>query len=44
MNFDINRINKVIFKLWISDGLNFSERIWGKYRFVLINELYIKLI
>ncbi|HGS9036558.1 TPA: minor capsid protein, partial [Clostridioides difficile] len=37
------RINKVISKPWATDGLNFSERIWGKHRPALINELYTKL-
>ncbi|SJP47236.1 minor capsid protein [Clostridioides difficile] len=44
MNLDTNRINKVISKPWTSDGLNFSERIWGKHRPALINELHTKLI
>ncbi|MDX5639504.1 minor capsid protein [Clostridioides difficile] len=43
MNLDTNRINKVISKPWTSDGLNFSERIWGKHRPALINELHTKL-
>lgn len=29
---DINKINKVLSKPWTSDGLDFSRRIWGKYR------------
>ena len=36
---DTNKINKVINQPWASDGLNFSERIWGKYRPQLVNEL-----
>ncbi|HBF9426575.1 TPA: minor capsid protein [Clostridioides difficile] len=43
MSLDTNRINKVISKPWATDGLNFSERIWGKHRPALINELYTKL-
>ncbi|HBG7838236.1 TPA: minor capsid protein [Clostridioides difficile] len=43
MSLDTNRINKVISKPWTSDGLNFSERIWGKHRPALINELHTKL-
>lgn len=29
---DINNINKVLSKPWTADGLDFSRRIWGKYR------------
>ncbi|CCL56227.1 TPA: minor capsid protein [Clostridioides difficile] len=43
MSLDTNRINKVISKPWTSDGLNFSERIWGKHRPALVNELHAKL-
>ncbi|HGM3508509.1 TPA: minor capsid protein [Clostridioides difficile] len=43
MSLDTNRINKIISKPWATDGLNFSERIWGKHRHALINELYTKL-
>ncbi|EQH93478.1 phage head morphogenesis, SPP1 gp7 family domain protein [Clostridioides difficile DA00310] len=43
MSLDINRINKIISKPWATDGLNFSERIWGKHRPTLVNELYTKL-
>ncbi|MDN9571775.1 minor capsid protein [Clostridioides difficile] len=43
MSLDTNRINKVISKPWATDGLNFSERIWGKHRSALINELHTKL-
>ncbi|UWD48768.1 minor capsid protein [Clostridioides difficile] len=43
MLIDTNRINKIISKPWTSDGLNFSERIWGKHRPALINELHTKL-
>lgn len=40
---DDNRIYKVINKPWTTDGLNFSERIWGKHRTQLINELHTHL-
>ncbi|VIF96980.1 minor head protein [Clostridioides difficile] len=43
MNLDTNRINKIISKPWATDGLNFSERIWGKHRPTLVNELHTKL-
>ncbi len=43
MSLDTNRINKIISKPWATDGLNFSERIWGKYRPTLVNELHTKL-
>ncbi|HCQ5967832.1 TPA: minor capsid protein [Clostridioides difficile] len=43
MPLDTNKINKVISKPWTSDGLNFSERIWGKHRPALVNELHTKL-
>ncbi|HEL4856176.1 TPA: minor capsid protein [Clostridioides difficile] len=43
MSLDTNRINKIISKPWAIDGLNFSERIWGKYRPTLVNELHTKL-
>ncbi|HHI5790945.1 TPA: minor capsid protein [Clostridioides difficile] len=43
MSLDTNRINKVISKPWTSDGLNFSERIWGKHRPALVNELHTRL-
>ncbi|MCM0743665.1 polymorphic toxin type 50 domain-containing protein [Clostridioides difficile] len=43
MSLDTNRINKVISKPWVTDGLNFSERIWGKHRPALINDLHTKL-
>ncbi|ENY8602449.1 TPA: minor capsid protein [Clostridioides difficile] len=43
MSLDTNRINKIISKPWATDGLNFSERIWGKHRPTLINELHTKL-
>jgi SPP1 gp7 family putative phage head morphogenesis protein len=40
---DNNRISKVIRKPWTTDGINFSERIWGKHRPQLINELHTQL-
>lgn len=40
---DNNRINKVISKPWTVDGINFSERIWGKHRAELIEELHTQL-
>ncbi|HBF3489355.1 TPA: minor capsid protein [Clostridioides difficile] len=43
MALDANRVNKIISKPWTSDGLNFSERIWGKHKPALINELHTKL-
>ncbi|HBH0878272.1 TPA: minor capsid protein [Clostridioides difficile] len=43
MSLDTNRINKIISKPWATDGLNFSERIWGKHRLALVNELHTKL-
>lgn len=43
MSLDTNRINKIISKPWATDGLNFSERIWGKHRHALVNELHTKL-
>ncbi|WP_227848191.1 minor capsid protein [Clostridioides sp. ZZV15-6598] len=43
MSLDTNRINKIISKPWATDGLNFSERIWGKHRPALVNELHTKL-
>ncbi|HBF0844942.1 TPA: minor capsid protein [Clostridioides difficile] len=43
MSLDTNRINKIISKPWATDGLNFSERIWGKHRLALVNALHTKL-
>lgn len=45
---NINRINErklkaIISKPWASDGLNFSERIWGKYRPDLVEFLHTEL-
>lgn len=36
---DFVKINKVISTPWTADGINFSERIWGKHRTALINDL-----
>lgn len=36
-------VEKVLIKPWTADGLNFSERIWGKHRPQLINELHTQL-
>lgn len=35
-----NLLQKVINKPWADDGMNFSERIWGKYRPTLVNRLH----
>ncbi|MCC0669381.1 minor capsid protein [Clostridioides sp. ZZV14-6153] len=43
MALDANRVNKIISKPWTTDGLNFSERIWGKHRPALVSELHAKL-
>ncbi|MFL8713008.1 minor capsid protein [Clostridioides sp. GD02377] len=43
MALDENRVNKIISKPWATDGLNFSERIWGKHRPALVSELHAKL-
>jgi SPP1 gp7 family putative phage head morphogenesis protein len=29
---DVNKVSKVLSKPWTADGLDFSRRIWGKYR------------
>lgn len=39
---DNNRLQKIISKPWVSDGKNFSERIWGNKQ-KLINELHTEL-
>ena len=36
---DTNKINKVLSSPWAADGLNFSERIWGKQRPELLKVL-----
>ena len=36
---DTRKIEKVISRPWTPDGLNFSERVWGKHRPELINFL-----
>lgn len=40
---DTNRVSKVLSKPWAADGINFSDRIWGKHRPQLINELHTQL-
>lgn len=35
-----NLLNKIIHKPWSDDGIEFSERIWGKYRPTLVNRLH----
>ena len=35
-----NLLNKIIHKPWSDDGVEFSERIWGKYRPTLVNRLH----
>ena len=35
-----NLLNKIINKPWSDDGVEFSERIWGKYRPTLVNRLH----
>ena len=40
---DEDTIEKVLSKPWTSDGMNFSERIWGAHRTELVNDLHKKL-
>lgn len=40
---DDKKINTVIHKPWAADGMNFSERIWGKNRPQLISTLHREL-
>lgn len=35
-----NLLNYIIHKPWSDDGVEFSERIWGKYRTTLVNRLH----
>ena len=42
MRLDKNKIDKVIRKPWVSDGRNFSERVWAN-RSKLVNELHTTL-
>lgn len=35
-----NLLNKIIHKPWSDDGVEFSSRIWGKYRPLLVNRLH----
>ena len=37
---DSNAIDKALSKPWTADGMNFSERIWGKHRPELIKKLH----
>ena len=48
LGVEINRINPrklqaIISKPWTEDGLEFSERIWGKYRPQLVKTLHTEL-
>lgn len=40
---DNDMLNMIINKPWADDGSNFSERIWGKYRPILVNKLHREL-
>lgn len=40
---DDKTISKIIHKPWAADGSDFSERIWGKHRPQLINNLHTEL-
>lgn len=40
---DEDQIERILSKPWASDGINFSERIWGEHRPELVNELHKKL-
>lgn len=42
-SIDPARIEKVLAKPWAPDGLNFSERIWGKHRPELVSRLHTGL-
>lgn len=37
---DSNAVDKVLSKSWTADGMNFSERIWGKHRPELVKKLH----
>lgn len=41
---DTDKIDKVISKPWVSDGSNFSERVWGQHRPALIQRLNTDLV
>jgi len=43
-SLDVQSIDKIISNPWTADGINFSERIWGKYRPQLVNSLHKGLI
>lgn len=43
-NLSQKQILKAMSKAWVADGLTFSERIWGKHRVGLINNLHKGLI
>lgn len=40
---DTKKVEKVLAKPWLADGLNFSERIWGKHRPELVSTLHKEL-
>ena len=42
-SIDPARVEKVLAKPWTPDGLNFSERIWGKHRPELVSRLHTGL-
>lgn len=39
VKIDTNRVEKLLVSPWTADGLNFSERIWGKHRPELVSFL-----
>jgi len=43
-SLDVQSIDKILSNPWTADGINFSERIWGKYRPQLVNSLHKGLI
>lgn len=43
-NLTQKQILKELSKAWVADGLTFSERIWGKHRAGLVNDLHKGLI
>lgn len=43
MALDYKLVQKVLSKPWATDGINFSERIWGRHRPQLVQELYTQL-
>lgn len=40
---DAKRVETVLANPWVSDGRNFSERIWGSHRPALVNRLHTNL-